>query len=75
MIPLLEREIEYRKSGSTFPHSLWLAAKDIAQEPDGQWGTVLLYQEALRAIAEASGKHEIGEEHVAAALAEARRVA
>jgi hypothetical protein len=75
MIPLLEREIEYRKSGSTFPHSLWLAAKDIAKEPDGGNGTTEQYRAGLRAIAEASGKHEIGEEHVAAALAEARRVA
>lgn len=75
LVPIFEREIELRKE-TAFPHSLWLACREVSDDaPDaeqpivGGWPiTGDLYREALIAIADASGKKEIGQEHVAKVL-------
>lgn len=68
LISILEREILLREDGYAFPRSLWEACKEAAGEPDGGKGTTERYRYALRAIAEASGKNEIGQEHLTEAL-------
>lgn len=70
LVPIFEREIEIRKE-TAFPHSLWVACEELWQEGEHD-GPSTLYREALIAISDASGKKEIGKEHVATALEWAR---
>lgn len=72
LAPIFEQEIKLRSEGYSFPHSLWTACKEFAKEPDGGPETTRQYRATLQAIADASGKHEIGVEHVEAALKAAR---